>query len=216
MSPTLGPAYDSDFLSVGSLPGPIGGPFLLVIRRVSLVRVARFLLSVGKRRRDRFSPEGCHFQLVVGASEQTKCPRCRHASELLFFLFFSLSDNERGQDVVERETPCICTRETDDSRFHRVPRTFYGTLLRESSGNRRACSRSITQTTRGGRTVRGSNLALLTRYSVLPIAIDAISRSGSRITGKKTPYRSRTQRAYVRMPDCLGRADRVRVSFHAA
>lgn len=74
---------------------------------------------------------------------------------------------------------------TDDSRFHRVPRTFYGTLLRESSGNRRACSRSITQTTRGGRTVRGSNLTLLTRYPVLPIAIDAISRSGSRITGKK-------------------------------
>lgn len=145
VSPTLGPAYDSDFPSVGSLPGPIGGPFLLVIRRVSLVRVARFLLSVDKRRRDRFSPEGCHFQLVLGASERAKCPRCRHASELLFFLFFSLSDNERRQDVVEREAPIYVRARTDDSRFHRVPRTFYGTLPRESSGNRRACSRSITQ-----------------------------------------------------------------------
>lgn len=183
VSPTLGPAYDSDFPSVGSLPGPIGGPFLLVIRRVSLVRVARFLSSVGKRRRDRFSPEGCHFQLVLGASEQAKCPRCRHASELLFFLFFSLSDNERRRDVVEREAPCIRTRENGRLAFSPCSANF---LRYTASRIQRqpTCLLSFNHT-RGGRTVRGSNLTLLTRYPVLPIAIDAISRSGSRITGKK-------------------------------
>lgn len=139
VSPTLGPAYDSDFPSVGSLPGPIGGPFLLVIRRVSLARVARFLSSVDKRRRDRFSAEGCHFQLVVGASEQTKCPRCGHASELLSLLslFLPLRQRETTRRRRAWSTVCMYVRaRTDDSRFHRVPRTFYGTLLRESSGNR--------------------------------------------------------------------------------
>lgn len=216
VSPTLGPAYDSDFLSVGSLPGPIGGPFLLVIRRVSLVRVARFLLSVGKRRRDRFSPEGCHFQLVVGASEQTKCPRCRHASELLFFLFFSLSDNERGQDVVERETPCICTRENGRLAFSPCSANF---LRYTASRIQRqpTCLLSFNHTDNK----RGSN-----RPGIESGSLDAILSFtyrdwrylAIRVTnyGEKTPYRSRTQRAYVRMPDCLGRADRVRVSFHAA
>ena len=58
VSPTLGPAYDSDFPTVGSLPDPIGGPLLLVIRRVSLVRVTRHLLSVDRRESDRLSFRG--------------------------------------------------------------------------------------------------------------------------------------------------------------
>lgn len=184
MSPTLGPAYDSDFLSVGSLPGPIGGPFLLVIRRVSLVRVARFLLSVGKRRRDFLRRVVTSSWLLARANKRS----VHDADTLRSFSSFSFSPSPTTRE--DKTSSSVKHRvyvhaRTDDSRFHRVPRTFYGTLLRESSGNRRACSRSITQTTRGGRTVRGSNLALLTRYSVLPIAIDAISRSGSRITGKK-------------------------------
>lgn len=218
VSPTLGPAYDSDFPSVGSLPGPIGGPFLLVIRRVSLARVARFLSSVDKRRRDRFSAEGCHFQLVVGASEQTKCPRCGHASELLSLLslFLPLRQRETTRRRRAWSTVCMYVRaRTDDSRFHRVPRTFYGTLLRESSGNRDVLA--LVQSHRQQEGVEPSGdrtwLSRWPGFTYRDWRYLAI-----RVTnyGEKTPYRSRTQRAYVRMPDCLGRADRVRVSFHAA
>lgn len=113
-------------------------------------------------------------------------------------------------------TVYIRTREERTTRVFTVFRELFTVHCLENPAATDVLALVQSQTARGGRTVRGSNLALFARHAVLALAIDSISRSGSLITGRRTPYRSRTQRAYVRMPDCLGRADRVRVSFHAA
>lgn len=103
------------------------------------------------RKETGFPSEGCHLQLVLGASERTES--VNDTDTLQSFSSFSLfpSPIVRGDETSSSVKHRVYTyaRGTDDSRFHRVPRTFYGTLPRESSGNRRARSRSVTDSERG-------------------------------------------------------------------